>query len=159
MERESGECFYLSFFFFLSSSLLLFSLSLFLSASLSPSLSLSSHTSQRVQHDEGRVPQPHQRPRHLRTHFFEGVERIAQHLGAAPAEEQRDEVELEVDRSGLQEGDVTGGAGLGGEVDDAPEGPDAGEDLDDCGFFSSVFRRVCEFFRLLRGWTKKKKEE
>ena len=106
--------------FFFSSFLLLFFF-----------FSLSFLTSQRVQHDERRVPQPHQRLRDLRPDLLERVERVPQHLGAAPAEEQRDEVELEVDGAGLEERDVARGAGDGGEVDDAPEGPDAGEDLDD----------------------------
>ena len=91
----------------------------------------SSLTSQRIEHDESRVPQPHQRPGDLRAHFLERIEGITEHLGAAPAEEQRDEVELEVDRADFEQRDGPRRASNGGEVDDAPEGPDAREDLDD----------------------------
>ena len=99
-------------------------------------------TSERVQHDERGVPQPHQRLGHLDADFLERVEGVAKDLGAAPAEEQGDEVELEVQRAGLQQGDGSSGAGDWGQVDDAPEGPDAGEDLDDC-----FFLWVCECVR------------
>ena len=130
----------------------IFSLSLSLPLSLILSLPLSSFpfflTSQRVQHDERRVPQPHQRLRDLDPDLLERVERVPQDLGAAPAEEQRDEAELQVDGPRLQERDGPRRAGDGGEVDDAPEGPDARQDLDDCFCFQGFFMG---FFLGLRG--------
>ena len=59
------------------------------------------------------------------------VERVPQHLGHAPAEEEGDQVELGMDGAHLEQGHRPRGAGDGGHVDDAPQRPDAGGDLDD----------------------------
>ena len=59
------------------------------------------------------------------------VERVAQHFRHTPAEEQGDQIELSVNGAHFEKGDGARGAGDGGDVDDAPERPDAGRDLDD----------------------------
>lgn len=46
---------------------------------------------------------------------------------------------MDSERGDLEERDGPRRAGLRGEVDEAPEGPEAGEDLDDCNFLFLFF--------------------